>query len=95
MSEFFELFGVLGAIAAAGSIGYLLVGAVHITLRRMARRARLASESDSEEQLRELAERVDVLERQVERMAELEERVDFAERHLAQRGSPRLPAAGS
>ena len=95
MSEFFELFGVLGAIAAAGSLGYLLVGAVHITLRRMERRSKLAPETVGEEQVNELADRVEMLERQVERMAELEERVDFAERQLAQRASPRLPPAAS
>ena len=94
MDEFFELFGVLSAVVAAGGIGYFVVGFIYITLRKMQLRANLPTETDTEQQTKELEGRIEVLESQVSRMAELEERVDFAERLLAkQREGARLPPA--
>lgn len=91
MNEFFELFGVLSAVVAAGGIGYFLVGFIYITLRKMQLRANLP-EAETEQQTKELEGRIETLESQVSRMAELEERVDFAERLLAkQREVARLP----
>jgi len=82
MDEALKLLGVLLAVAGAGSVGYLLVGTVHVFLRTRERKAGLPPETEAK--WGEVKGRLAELDRLQGRLAELEEPVDFAERLLAQ-----------
>lgn len=97
MDDAIKLFLVLSGIAGAGSLGYLVFGAVRVTLRKMERRAGLAGAAGAGPAgiSADVEDRLAALEEATGRLAELEERVDFAERMLArQREADRLDAGG-
>ena len=96
MDDAIKLFLVLSGVAGAGSLGYLVFGAVRVTLRKMERRAGLAGAAGAGSAgSADVEDRLAALEEATGRLAELEERVDFAERMLArQREADRLDAGG-
>ncbi|MGH7676028.1 MAG: hypothetical protein ACREMV_12220 [Gemmatimonadales bacterium] len=73
---------LLIALVGAGSLGYLLIGSVHLFLRSRERKTGLPPETEAE--WGEVKGRLAELDQLHGRLAELEERVDFAERMLAQ-----------
>jgi hypothetical protein len=99
-SDILKFFGVMLAIAVAGSVGYTLVALGHTLAQRLGYRSREGGPPP--EQLAEMQERLTELDEVRERLAEVEERLDFAERALVEQRARRageappglLPPAG-
>jgi hypothetical protein len=92
VEEVLTIFGYLAALATAGGLAYLLIGWVHISLRKMERRAKLPPAPTGDVAAAEVQERLAELDDLRIRLAEVEERLDFAERALVKgRDAERLP----
>lgn len=83
MDGVFRIFGVMLAIAGAGSIGYLVIALANVLVRRLEGGASRGFEH-LEAEMADLRARLDDADAARSRITELEERLDFAERMLAQ-----------